>query len=121
MKIPLCWTKGAIRVPVPKPLKYCDYISRKAPSATTCKQSRHLARNLHPNGLIKPPQVLLGEDLVREVAQLHARIFKRRLFAFVQGVHHDELCRTRFPAEGLELVVPAALEQPVRKRIELGL
>src|SRR6266513_5974347 len=51
---------------LPKPLKYCDYILARQPSAAVCKRSRHFPRHRGcAQGLVKPPQDLLAEDLVR--------------------------------------------------------
>jgi hypothetical protein len=72
-------------------------------------------------GLVELLEIILGENLVRQIAQLHAAILENGLLAAAQRVFHDQSRRPLPAFHGLEVLVLAGLQQAVGERIELRL
>src|SRR6185312_4636565 len=65
-------------------------------------------------------QVVLGEDAIRKIAQLHVAVLQRRALVGVQRIVHDDPHRPHRARRALEVLVARALEEAVGERVELG-
>jgi hypothetical protein len=63
--------------------------------------------------LVEFLEIILGEYLVRQIAQLHASILENGLFAAAQRVFHDQSGRPLSALHGLEVLVLAGLQQTI--------
>src|SRR5688572_24683611 len=92
--------------------KYClkalPRLNISGKSTRDLPQSSSAARRL-----FELVQIILGEHLVRQIAQLHSRVFQDRFLAFAQRVFDDELGRPRLAEHRLEVFVARGLEQAV--------